>query len=88
MSKGIWNKTKDKLNRIHKIWTDLDSPLLSTQQIAKQTGMDWHTAGKYLEKLEGMDLVKKLVIKTKDKKMTFWEKKKGLKEKTTESIES
>ena len=88
MSKGVWNKTKDRLNKIHKVWLDLDTPMVSTQQIAKQIGVDWHTAGKYLGKLEEMELVSRVEIKTRKKKITFWEKKKGLKEKSTESIES
>lgn len=88
MSKGVWNKTKDRLNKIHKVWLDLDSPMVSTQQIAKQIGVDWHTAGKYLIKLEEMGLVGKVEVKTSKKKITFWEKKKGLKEKSTESIEN
>jgi DNA-binding transcriptional regulator YhcF (GntR family) len=77
MSKGIWNQTREKLNSIHKVWLDLDSTLVSTQQIAKRIGIDWHTALKYLKQLEGQGLVKGTEIKTGKKKMVFWEKKKG-----------
>lgn len=86
MSKGVWNNTKEKLNSIHKAWTDMNSPLISTQQIAKYVKMDWHTAEKYLIKLEKMDLVGRIEIRTKNKKITYWEKKKKLREKSTDSV--
>ena len=82
----MWDKTKHKLNNIHRVWSNTKSPLVSTQQIAKHVGIDWHTAEKYLKKLEEMGLVKRFEIHTNKKKMTYWEKRKRLKDKSTESI--
>ena len=86
MSKGVWIKTKDKLNHLHRAWLDLDSSLLSTQQIAKYIKMDWHTALNYLTKLEKAGLVKRTEIKTSKKRTIYWEKRKRLKEKSAESM--
>lgn len=78
MSRGVWNKTKDKLNNVHKVWTQTGNPLISTQQIAKYVGIDWHTARKYLAKLEEMGMVKSINIKANKRTVTYWEKKKSI----------